>query len=763
MKRMFNFFFLIAGSFVLIQYGALARDIESDIDSLRQTCRKKPAEYETYTVKSVRIVTSFLIFPARADVSMLLAIAQNKVRNRNDRVLEKDGFFTESGYLNLQVQLNNDLRDLLFTSSGGFLVIKPRILNCDDKTKEVQIEYVIFGAPISSQSYLKGAYELPGLYLNRRKATVSVTESPFQFVPFAGYNESRGLFGGARIGKRFERFKLVNKFDFNADFSASSFTLNTTLAGSQHFKSVLFDYANWRIGYNFSKLPAASLTLIASTFSAQFFGATRPTVVGNTIFRYGTVIERGTRVTNLPENVLPSSNLKSSGYAATKFYVGGSSTWGQHSLKASYGLQLGNTGKDFQVNYIKNILDAAYRARFLVADHRPLQIDAQFSSGRVNLIYGSIPAAERFFGGNVENEFIHGDSWRIRSNPVIRSISQNRFNGSGSGGYPIGGDQFLSGNLTMSFPVWQQQLIPDEIGEDPTLITALRGGVRSGRLVMTDSEAQKMRTDSAQDIEIFKAYKKSDIQFLVSFLNDTSNVDILKITDSIRSIISPQMDLLNEKIKTAAENNHADSVLMYSKQLKLFASVESYSKSIELFLPMQEDSADFDNDTEYDLEDMFLGYGNALPGYVPGLLTGIQALKTFYKSKNLKKEWFTLGALSEKLLVVQDKLKLHFRKIEIPIAESRAKPNVDYVGKVLGALFKEVNLLSISPFAMLDAARLGIANRQAGNAFQRGLGAGIRLSLINFDVYAGYSFNLNRQLNDKKGAFVFTIDITDLF
>ena len=44
-----------------------------------------------------------------------------------------------------------------------------------------------------------------------------------------------------------------------------------------------------------------------------------------------------------------------------------------------------------------------------------------------------------------------------------------------------------------------------------------------------------------------------------------------------------------------------------------------------------------------------------------------------------------------------------------------------------------------------------------------GLGTGIKFSLVTMDVTAGYSWNLRKRPGESRGAFVFALDISDLF
>jgi len=88
---------------------------------------------------------------------------------------------------------------------------------------------------------------------------------------------------------------------------------------------------------------------------------------------------------------------------------------------------------------------------------------------------------------------------------------------------------------------------------------------------------------------------------------------------------------------------------------------------------------------------------------------------------------------------------------------------VNYVGRILGIFFRETNIVAVSPVVMFDAARLRVNNLPDTDRFRYGIGSGIRFSLINVDFTAGYSFNPNRHLNEPRGAFVFRMDINDLF
>lgn len=718
-------------------------------------CSENPAVYAGFRVKDIRIKANLLLFPLNIG-PLTLRNAQATLAARGEKALEADQPFDEAGYFNLQKQINEDLSTALLRSGAGILAVLPRLVHCNDVGKEVEVEYTILGIPFSAGAAGSVSFEVPFFFLNKRKAAVSVNEAPFQIVPYLGYNGSRGLFGGAKIRTAF-RTKLVQHFAMHADFSFPGSVVNAALSGTGQARSAILEHAEWRAGYHLSKIPAGSLRLHESTFFGQIAGSTRPfTAGGNVSFRYGATLERGRRSTNVAEAALPEATIAKSGYGAGKVYAGGVSIWRRHSLKASYGLQLGNTGKDFQVNYLKNIFDAVYRGRYPVADHRSLQLDLSLSAGKLSSVNGEVPAAERFFGGNAVKEFIPGDGWKISEGPFIRSIAQNRLNKSG-GNFAIGGDSYRAANLSLSLPVWRRALIPDEISQDQTVIFGLGTGIRSSRLALTGSEADSSSATGSPD-DNFINYKLADIQQLVSILNDTARVDVRAVMDSIVAMMRPHQDHIARQLADSTAKNALRSSL--SDDLRIFNQVEGYVERVRLFFPDPADSAEFDNDTQYDIESMVSGYGDAIPAYFTGITDGIASLRKFYKTNGLNSEWGKLDQLAIRLKTVQEEVRKAIRKGFTPKAELLVRPTTQYVGRVLGVLFKELNIVSVSPVLMFDAAQMTVKGERTNNY---GLGAAVRLSLVNFDVYAGYSFNPARRTDHRNGAFVLSIDITDLF
>ena len=761
----FNFItrFLNAAIFFLIANAVFLLKIEAQsTNHAVQLCNENLSYYEGFTVKAIHINTSLLISSITINTETLLQQTQQALKIENKECIFVDNPFSLIGYSNLGIQLNETIERIVFNFAvaKGLLFIKPHIIKCNDSLKEIEVEYVCIALATSGQSYVQNAFELPSIYLSENKTTLPLLEKKeFQITPYLGYNDSRSIYLGGRFFSQFEG-KVINKFDLNTNVSTSSFTLNSALGGVHQHQLKLLNYAEWKLNYQYSNVEANLFKLNESTLSAQFFGASRSLASGSILFRYGTSIEGGNKMTNLLQSNLPNSYLSNSGYKAAKFYIGSASNWGRQSLKISYGIQLGNTSKDFNTNYIKHIFDLGYQIRFLNFNHKSLQVDAQFSAGSLNAIAGEIPIGERFFGGNTEKNFISGDSWHIRSNPFFRGISQNKLNGSNSGN-PIGGDSYLSMNLTLSQSIWSKPMMPKEITKAPDLNRAFDLGIQANRKAIVDFEAEKLQKKLKIDISQIQDYKILDIKNLVIMLNDST--DLLQSVNKIILQIKPHQGSLKKQIEKLKLGNTGTTNSLLLDELESLNEIEYYATKIKKNLPTLEDCTDFDSNTQYLIEAIIVGYGDAIPSYIERITNGIKLIKKSFVKNEKFEEWIKLNSEVKILLSIQKKIKLKIKKNDLPLAEKEAKPKILYVDRILGVLFKELNIASISPFITLDIAQLKVNERSFGNDFRYGLGTGIKLSIANFNIYTGYSFNLKNQLNEGSGTFVFAIDVTNLF
>src|ERR1041385_3006499 len=117
--------------------------------------------------------------------------------------------------------------------------------------------------------------------------------------------------------------------------------------------------------------------------------------------------------------------LRSSGPTATpaddsnmlalKGFAGATFRTPHQTFSASYAISGVHTASEGIFGFRKHLLDVSHGLSFS-PDHYPLDVDTRFSTGRIEKICGScdIPLSARFFGGNVERNFLSDPSWVIR-------------------------------------------------------------------------------------------------------------------------------------------------------------------------------------------------------------------------------------------------------------------------------------------------------------------------------------------------------------
>ena len=874
-------------------------------------CDQIPVLYQlaNYTVKHITAepMVKFVTDSSLLDAALAAALA-NQSPNSPD--LQVGRRFDTAGVSFLESRLNEELELRALRGRTGLIFAHYRLVNCDETNKTLDVEYQVL--TIARPTYLTRSFEALERRQSKEEAAGTLDEKPkrYSVLPFGGYNRSRGIYGGSDLVIETE-YKPLSRVTMSASGSSSSAVVEGGLTGSKNFDRGPLSYAEWRALYSYSNIPTDGFDTVEATGAARFFAATRPLSSRNLIFRFGASLEGGNRQSSLPQTEALPSTIVDSGYGTLKLYAGASLTTRRQDFKASYGLQLGNTGQNLAVDYRKQIFDSAYRLRFLPKQYKPFQLDAQFTAGSLKNVGGPIPYAERFFGGNVEQEFIQGDSWKIRSNPVIRSFPQNRLNG-GDGSAPVGGDNFMAINLTAAQTIWQKQLIPREIGEDPDVNAGLGGQLLATRLFLREEEIQQSKqikeleaqtgcTDNERKdcltpivnhlkdllarIDAQAGANDALKQAIKSFSdNDDGTNPIGDVQDAIDSAkLNP--DAFKKPVESVAElaaiqgNPVEGNVTMLVKDdpgdpndpdddtVSLLTVVQNHIKTLQALRPPdpqnelaaissaiesartalqqrlvsvdslraynlrdvqgakdaldqpaasgrkmdellieirallkperdaakaagakesdyrdQLDAADtyadkarsayvsvddsFDNKDFYgvkiDVERLTVGFGG-LFAYLTGLEVKINELDQPLADHGRDELRSKLKTDVAEVRLIQRKTQSAYRKIRVPKAEVVANQTVSYVGRVLGVFFRETNIVAVSPVVMFDAARLRVNDRPNTDRFRYGIGSGIRFSLINVDFTAGYSFNPNRQPHEPRGAFVFRMDINDLF
>jgi hypothetical protein len=521
-------------------------------------------------------------------------------------------------------------------------------------------------------------------------------------------------------------------------------------------------------------------------------------------------------------------------------------------------VQLGENDRGAQVDYVKHIFDSAYSVRFLPREHFPLHLDLQLTAGAIQNRSGQIPVGERFFGGNAQREFIQGDDWQIGSSPLIRSFAQNRFNRIAMGA-PIGGENFVSANLTVSQAVWNRPAIPEEVSNDPDLKIALGGAILTNKsLAIADglnttnefkalvkglpqnlgAKLNQLQTlvdtlkslsppqtvlDAISDLEdsmsdakdaidtVMQSKSVLDIQPLILGFSeadipsaiDSVSQSVTPVVQSLQTagltaqignltqatsqltdgqaavraefqkvkrlayvdpkLLQPSIDKLAEVNRLLQSMNQTLSGLATNSNSEIKDGVNATQKYVAAATGNVEAARDNGENARVNLELLVQGLGKVTPAAITGVVENIRNLQKPLTDAGLLQDATHLDMDAKELSALQVQIKTGLKKIATPVVESKANQDIAYTARTLDVIFRELNIVAISPVLMFDAARIGDKEQAKLSETRYGLGTGIKFSLVTMDVTAGYSWNLRKRPGESRGAFVFSLDISDLF
>ena len=454
-------------------------------EAIISSCQQSDFFYEAhhYSVRKVSIETIKLSNPLE-----FLFRLQSRLTAEFDRIkallpLKEGQEFNDAAYSNGLTVLNSEFGELEPGVRIKVVFQLPRVRNCDNQTDHPSLEAVYRVYIVDYRTYSSHTFEgyLGDVTRSLLPGKISKDTGKPLPQPFVGYNRSRSVFGGARGSFNATGQRLgFKKMDFDLSGSQSSAAIDVGIAGERSLTSGAIQNLQWRLGYRYLNIPGNDIRLKESTGLFQFSAATRPRGNSGLVIRFGSSFEFGNDQTNLAA-VAPVGSLAQTAYGSLNTFIGVTANAGPNTWKVSYGLKLGEAGKSLRIDYVKHIFDATFRADFLPRPHLPFELDAQVSGGVIQSLGGSIPVAERFFGGNAQKDFIQGMDWQINSSPFIRSIPQNRFNLVGPGS-PIGGTRFVSANLTLAQAIWKRPTVPDEVSNNPDARIKLRGQIMSASI-----------------------------------------------------------------------------------------------------------------------------------------------------------------------------------------------------------------------------------------------------------------------------------------
>lgn len=589
------------------------------------------------------------------------------------------------------------------------------VANCADhqldliyRVYSTQILPVLSGAPEARVAEQQSPQEAAGL------AKVDVpTARPVRFIPTASYDSTNKLAGGGRLDITPKSFwKLpFSSFTVQGQGSAEMRTISAALAGGTDSVGWLA-HSEWSLDYSNYSLPTGAGHLKGGHLSAQLAGTTKPLGGGNFIIRFGGLLEGGNRQSALRNVRLAPDTLPSDAFGALGLYAGLSSRFRHNVFSASYGLELGAVGPAARVDWRKHIGDFRHEFWYSLGDHRPLDVESRLTVGRLQ-VPGKIPLAVRFFGGNNEELFIPGDSWQIRANPVIRAIPGSRLYRTALGD---GANSFVSYNLTAAYAVWRRPVVPQELAKDAEFNELLEG-----------------QLTSAESIEQLH-YETKDPHYAAA-------VEQLK-----QGHVQAALAQLKAAV-TAAQAAHPGQFPLEFK---------SCSGAINIANARANNAAQAKGAQQY-------GFVAALLSIDPDEDRLTRVKKACVEKLNGALNDPDIARAGDSLNNIHRAMETEFAQIDQSGAAAKAKADMLFTRRTLSTLFNDVNIYSISPVFVFDAARIGPARGDLGGV-RYGPGGGLRLELASAVHFtAGYAWNIRQRPGEGRGTVFFAIGLRDLF
>jgi hypothetical protein len=521
-----------------------------------------------------------------------------------------------------------------------------------------------------------------------------------RLTPRFGYTKSDGFESGGQFGIRAPAV-LFDRIDVDGFGARSSHLVRGSLNGA-HESAGAIAHSDWRVSWSDSKRPTDTASFTVRRLLGQLSAGTRPLGRAGAVARFGASLENGSQRTMWAGGPPSGSGpLSDLNYGALRTYAGVALGTARQAFAASYGLLLGDVPGRSTVDYRKHIVDSIYTVRQPVGDHRTLEVESRLTAGWLQHA-DAAPLAERFFGGNVPLDFIEGDAWRIRATPLIRSIP-NGFLNRLSDRPGAGGEHFFSINITAAAPAWRLPLVPSEISR--------LMGFQDGLTLAKETARQQAGV-----------YYRSKDPAQKKIERDAAAVD-----GSLRALLS-QVQAVLPTAPPALRQPLADCSAALDLALDKMQHLDS------------------------------TGFGPIATDIIPDALMDCDALLAATRDNA------AIAAESTRLGALRDSIEASTRTFDEAAISRRVDGDLGFAFRALDTFIEDVNVVSLAPVAIFDAARLGPQPDAVAGGVRYGVGGGLRLSLMNvLNITAGYAVNPSPKPWETRGAFFFSLDIVDLF
>ena len=599
---------------------------------------------------------------------------------------------------------------------------------------DLQVSYVAVGSCTQAEvdvTFMVISFFLsPQITIPNKVDPVSAAAPPpphFRLYPDLGYNATDNLYAGGTAAFSWNSDRLpVSTLTVNGYGSSTLRWIDCELKGERDSTASWLAHAEWAARYVNYLSPTTSEDLKRGRLTANFFGYTRPTK--NLVFHFGAVAGGGNDQSGFEQPSLAHNVVPSGGYSGLKLYGGFTGQRERQDFSLAYGIELGGSVNTSLLNdWHKQVGNVQYAFWIPFGDHRQLEVEQMFAAGGVG-VNQTVPVGELFFGGNRQTFFVSDQSFKVLSNPYIRSLPANSFYNTSRG---VGAEAFFSYNLTVAATAWRKPLVPSELNVTDKLCQKLRSADTS---TLTPDQATK------QDL-----CKKLNGQFTsaTNILEAANAIDdgrLKKMQGTLPALQSALSDLLGVAQSAQSGLPHATGPLL-----------ENCIGAAQSSLGKVQAAAAASLGTAYeDLEDLIPGGASPLSQVVSTCHEALTSISA--DTAPVKKLEPLASNLGNQLEAIDDD------------ASAKASQFMAYVKRLMFGVLSEVNVVSISPVAVLDIARIGPADQGAYSGTRYGAGPGIRFTLastVNFT--AAYAWNANRHAGEVSGAFYFALTTRNIF
>lgn len=695
----------------------------------------KASQYAGYTVTAARIQNPLGILEGWAPEFRSLGGGLKVKAGRPFSVAEFNADVTYLGQkLDAEFGASSSFQRVKLDYATGYLE------DCDNEARTLRVVYPIFTSVVPSlnpPSIEEASDEA------QRPATTGaeqVSGRSVSVTPLGGYNQTRGVFGGLDLLANLGRVNIWGRSEDSGNSQSSNLNLEGELAATK-----FWNHASWDLGFVYTDMPAGGARFKEGKLVGRFSASTQEFTGAHLMFRYGAALEGGHQQSSYPSAA--AQLTPDSAYGSLKFYAGITGRPRPSAFSASYGLQLGDTFRADVPVFKKHLMDVGYNRSFFARKplgdrddfkgplsttvHRAVGLETRFTAGLIQDAQ-EVPLAERFFGGNQIHSFVAEDSWVIPDDAFIRSIPENRLGAIEAGA--LGGSRFYSANVTMSFTAWGRPFIPKELAmmSAGTNAQSCSGQVSGGRPTFPCTLNGPFQSSATALASYYKTHDKDYVRL-------TSEVPArVRDLEAKLSALSAQLDA----IPPAAGSDNA-----LAQQL---SDVNSDVVATSGDLSVLED------DVEPEVTTLLMSSIASLKDHSGALTRSLRAASQAAAADTLDQMVSGLAQGAGDLQATVDQVNRNFPEAKF---EDEAWKKLAPGHRAMDVFLNQLNICSIAPVAMFDAAKVW----PVGQGVRYGFGPGLRLSLVNVNFTFGYAFNPDRQPSEKAGAIFFSLDVTGLF